>query len=276
MSELTYPMTAGAHDRENEPIDLTGAGGSALTELSTMVMRALRLTLRNIDGLITALMLPVMLMVMFVYFFGGAIHVGGSYIDYVVPGVLLVCAGFSAGTTAVTVCSDLAGGIIDRFRSLDVRAPSLLAGHVVASVVRNLCSAGLALAVAFALGFSPSADLGDWLAAIGLFTLFVVALSWLAAAIGVIVRSPEAAQGITFFISFLPYPSSAFVPVNTMPSWLQGFARHQPVTAVIDSLRALMSGHAPGSDAVTAAAWSVGIIVVAVTCSGVLFGRRTR
>jgi ABC-2 type transport system permease protein len=255
MSELTYP--------------------TPITELITMIVRALRLSLRNSDGLITALMLPVMLMLMFVYFFGGAIHVGGSYIDYVVPGVLLVCAGFGAGTTAVTVCTDLAGGIFDRFRSLDVRAPTLLAGHVVASVVRNLCSAALALAVAVAIGFSPAADLGDWLAAIGIFALFVLALSWLAAAIGVIVRSPEGAQGITFFISFLPYPSSAFVPVNTMPSWLQGFARHQPVTAVIDSLRALMAGHAPGSAAVTAVAWSVGIIVVSVACSGALFGRRT-
>ena len=103
-----------------------------------MVVRALRLSLRNVDGLITALALPVMLMVMFVYFFGGAIHVGGRYIDYVVPGVLMVCAGFGAGTTAVTVSPTWPGGIVDRFRSLDVRPRSLLAGHVVASVVRNL------------------------------------------------------------------------------------------------------------------------------------------
>jgi ABC-2 type transport system permease protein len=271
MTELTYPVFV---DVDVDPAG-RAARGSGFTELSTMIVRALRLSLRNVDGLITALALPVMLMVMFVYFFGGAIHVGGRYIDYVVPGVLMVCAGFGAGTTAVTVSSDLAGGIVDRFRSLDVRPRSLLAGHVVASVGRNLASAALAVAVAFAIGFSPGAGVGYWLAAVALLALFILALSWLAAAIGVLVRSPEGAQGITFLISFLPYPSSAFVPIHTMPSWLQGFARHQPVTAVIDSLRALLAGHAPGSAAVTAVAWSLGIIAVSVLCSGVLFGRRT-
>jgi ABC-2 type transport system permease protein len=271
MTDLTFPTVR----ESSEPSSFESGGGSAVTELSMMIVRALRLSLRNIDGLITALFLPVMLMVMFVYFFGGAIHTGGRYIDYVVPGVLLVCAGFGAGTTAVTVSADLAGGIVDRFRSLDVRPRSLLAGHVVASVVRNLASATLAVAVAFALGFDPQAGVGYWLAAIGLLALFILALSWLAAAIGVVMRSPEGAQGVTFLISFLPYPSSAFVPIHTMPSWLQGFARHQPVTAVIDSVRALLSGHAPGSAAWTAAAWSVGIILVSVVAAGVLFGRRT-
>jgi ABC-2 type transport system permease protein len=270
MSDLTYPLAG--------DLDLGGAdrarGRSGATELSTMVGRALRLSLRNVDGLITALALPVMLMVMFVYFFGGAIHVGGRYIDYVVPGVLLVCAGFGAGTTAVTVSTDLSGGIVDRFRSLDVRPQSLLAGHVVASVVRNLVSAALAVAVAFAIGFSPAAGVGYWLAATGLLALFILALSWLAAAIGVLMHSPEGAQGVTFLIAFLPYPSSAFVPIHTMPSWLQGFARHQPVTAVIDSLRALLSGHPPGPAAVTAVAWSVGIIVVSMAAAGVFFARR--
>src|SRR6201985_702272 len=171
MTELTYPL---AGDRDLGGAGLV-AGRSGVTELSTMVVRALRLSLRNVDGLITALALPVMLMVMFVYFFGGAIHVGGRYIDYVVPGVLIVCAGFGAGTTAVTVSADLSGGIVDRFRSLDVRPQSLLAGHVVASVVRNLLSAALAVAVAFAIGFSPAASVGDWLCAIGLLALFILA-----------------------------------------------------------------------------------------------------
>jgi len=267
MTELTY--------RYAEATPRRRWGGSATAEMSTMVLRALRLSLRNVDGLITALALPVMLMVMFVYFFGGAIQTGTRYIDYVVPGVLLVCVGFGSGTTAVTVSSDLAGGIIDRFRSLDVRPQLLLAGHVAASVARNLASATLAVGVALAIGFHPRAGLGDWLAAFGLLALFILAISWLAAAIGVVTRSPEAAQGITFLVSFLPYPSSAFVPIHTMPSWLQGFAHAQPVTAVIDSLRALLSGHAPGSSAVAAVAWSLGIIVVSVAAAGALFGRRT-
>jgi len=264
VTELTYP---------HAPARRVDAGPT-VTELSTMIVRALRLSLRNVDGLITALALPVMLMVMFVYFFGGAIHTGTRYIDYVVPGVLLVCVGFGSGTTAVTVSSDLAGGIIDRFRSLDVAPRSLLAGHVVASVARNLASAALAVAVALAIGYDPTAGLGDWLAAAGLLTLFILAISWLAAAVGVVTRSPEAAQGITFLVSFLPYPSSAFVPIHTMPSWLQGFARHQPVTEVIDALRALLSGQAPGAAAWAAVAWSAGIIVVSVVVAGALFARR--
>jgi ABC-2 type transport system permease protein len=213
---------------------------------------------------------------MFVYLFGGAIHVGTRYINYVVPGVLLICIGFGAGTTAVTVSADLAGGIIDRFRSLDVRPASLLAGHVVASLARNLASAVLAVAVAFAIGFRSPASAGQWLQAIAILALFVLAMSWFAAAIGVLTRSPEAAQGITFLIGFLPYPSSAFVPIRTMPSWLQGFARNQPVTQVINAVRALLGGHAPGAWAWHAIAWSVAIAAVSIIVAGGLFARRTR
>ena len=249
-----------------------------LTDLQTLIGRALRLTLRNVDGLLTALMLPPMLMFMFVYFFGGAIHTGERYIDYVVPGVLLVCVGFGAGTTAVSVAHDLSSAIVDRLRSMDVRGESLIAGHVVASVVRNLASSALAVAFAVAIGYRPHADAAHWLAAIAILTLFVLAFSWLAAAIGILVRSPEAAQGITFVISFLPYPSSAFVPVSTMPSWLAPFAAHQPISATIDAIRGLLAGGAGvsglGSAASSSIAWSVGIMIVSVVLSGVLFARR--
>jgi ABC-2 type transport system permease protein len=246
----------------------------AAGQLTPLVARCLRLSLRNVDGLMTALALPVMLMVMFVYLFGGAIHTGTKYIDYVVPGVLLVCVGFGAGTTAVSVAEDMAGGITDRLRSMDVRGESLIAGHVVASVARNLASSALAVAVAFALGFRPDAGAGRWLAAIGILTLFVLAISWLAAAIGILVRSAETAQGVTFLVSFLPYPSSAFVPIHTMPTWLQGFASHQPVTEVVDTLRALLTGAPVGASAWHAVAWSVAIMAVSVVLAGILFGRR--
>jgi ABC-2 type transport system permease protein len=247
----------------------------AAGQLSTLIARCLRLSLRNVDGLMTALALPVMLMVMFVYLFGGAIHTGTRYIDYVVPGVLLVCVGFGAGTTAVSVAQDMASGITDRLRSMDVRGESLIGGHVVASVARNLASAALAVAVAFALGFRAHAGADRWLEAIGILTLFILAISWFAAAIGILVRSAEAAQGITFLVSFLPYPSSAFVPIHTMPSWLQGFAANQPVTAVTDTLRALLTGATVGPNAWHAVAWSVGIMAVSVVMAGILFQRRS-
>ena len=248
-----------------------------LHDAATMTARALRVSLRNIDVLMTALVLPVLLMLMFVYLFGGAIPTGtGSYVDYVVPGVLLVCVGFGAGATGVSVAHDLASGIIDRFRSIDVRGEALIGGHVVASVARNLLSTALVFAVAFAIGFHARAGVAAWLEAIAVLGLFVLALSWLAAAVGVLVRTPEAASGATFLISFLAYPSSAFVPVHTMPRGLRGFAQHQPVTQVIDAVRGLLGGSPAGASAWTAVAWSLGIIVVTVPLTGALFRRGTR
>lgn len=242
-----------------------------------LVARAFRLSLRNVDGMMTALILPVILMLMFVYLFGGAIATGTRYVDYVVPGVLLVCIGFGSGTTAVTVANDLAGGIIDRFRSMDVRGEALIGGHVVASVARNLLSAAMVVAVAFAIGFRSQADVAHWLLAGGVLALFVLALSWLAAAIGIFARSPEAAQGIAFLVSFVPYVSSAFVPVRTMPAALRGVASNQPATAVIDTIRGSLAGSpGVGTDAWHAVIWSVGIIVISIGLSGVLFRRRAR
>jgi ABC-2 type transport system permease protein len=233
----------------------------------TMAARCTRLSARNIDALVTSLMLPVMLMLMFVYLFGGAIETGGEYVTYVVPGVILLCAGFGSATTAVTVSQDLAGGIVDRFRSMDVGGPAILAGHV--------ASTAIVFGVAFLIGFRPHAGPLDWLAAIGVLVAFVLAISWFAAAIGLIAKSPEAANGFTFVIMFLPYASSAFVPVDTMPTWIQGFAQHQPITPVIETLRGLLLGTPVGSSAWTALAWCGGILAVSIAASGVLFRRRT-
>lgn len=247
-----------------------------MSDATTLAVRGFRLSLRNVDGLITALVLPIMLMVLFVYLFGGAINTGGHYVDYVVPGVLLVCVSFGAATTAVSVAHDLSGGIIDRFRSLDVRGEALINGHVLASVARNLISTALVFGVAFAIGFRSPASPLQWLGAIGVLAMFVIALSWLAAAIGILARSAEAANGMTFLISFLPYPSSAFVPTHTLPSWLRGFAEHQPATPVINAMRALLHGDPVGSAAWQAAAWSVGIAAASVVLAGILFRRRMR
>ena len=166
MSDLALPAPRATASRP----------AAGLTAVATMVTRCLRLGLRNVDGLITALALPVMLMLIFVYLFGGALHTGTSYVNYVVPGVLLVCLGFGTGTTAVTVSQDMTGSIIDRLRSMNTPATSLITGHVVASTLRNLISTALVFGVAFAIGFRPSAGALAWLAAIGLLALFIVAL----------------------------------------------------------------------------------------------------
>jgi ABC-2 type transport system permease protein len=210
-----------------------------------MAGRGLRLSRRNPDAVITSLALPVLPMLLFVYLFGGAIQTGTRYVTYVVPGVLLLCAGFGASMTAVGVTNDMTGGIIDRFRSMDVAGASVLAGHVAASVVRNLASTVLVFGVAFLVGFRPSAGPLDWVAAAGVLLLF------------------------------LPYPSSAFVPIHTMPTWLHGFADNQPVTPVIETLRGLLLGLPVGTSPWRAVAWCLGILVASVGRRRVLFRRRT-
>ena len=223
MSELTYAR-------------------SGITESVAMIGRSLRLSRRNLDVLLMSLLLPVILMLMFVYLFGGAIETGTEYVSYVVPGVLVLCAGFGSSTTAVSVTTDMTNGVMDRFRSMDVSGAAVLSGHVAASVVRNAASTALVFGVAFLIGFRSDADLLGWLAAGGVLLMFILAISWLAALVGLFAKSPEAASGFTFILMFLPYASSAFVPINTMPGWLQGFSRHQPVTPVIESVRGLLDG----------------------------------
>ncbi|MDG9705497.1 ABC transporter permease [Streptomyces sp. DH37] len=240
-----------------------------------LAARCVRLSARNTDALLTSLMLPVMLMLVFVYLFGGAIDTGTRYVTYVVPGVLVLCAGYGAAATAVGVSGDMAGGIVDRFRSLDVGGASFLAGHVAASAVRNAAATAVVLAVAFAIGFRPDAGAAGWVAATGLLAAYVLALSWLSAAVGLLARTPEAAGGFTFLALFLPYPSSAFVPVETMPGWLHGFAGNQPVTPLIESLRGLLLGQEVGGAPWQALAWCAGILAVSVAASGALFRRRT-
>ncbi|WP_330335304.1 ABC transporter permease [Streptomyces sp. NBC_00536] len=242
-----------------------------------MAGRSLRMSRRSPDALITALMLPVMLMLIFVYFFGGAIDTGDgtAYVTYVVPGAMLLCAGFGAASTAVSVSDDMRGAAVDRFRARGIGGVAVLAGHVTASVLRNLVSTALVLAVSLAIGFRPDAEPLAFLAAAGLLTAYITAISWLAAALGLLARTPEAAGGFTFLMMFLPYPSSAFVPIDTMEPWLHGFARHQPLTPVIESLRALLLGHDAGSAPWVALAWCAGITLVSLASAAVLFRRRT-
>ncbi len=247
-----------------------------MSDALTMSGRCLRLSRRNIEALLSSLMLPIMLMLLFVYLFGGAIETGTKYVTYVVPGVLLLCAGYGASVTSVSVCADMMGGIVDRFRSLDVGGASVLAGHVTASVVRNAASTVLVLGVGVLIGFRPHADLLHWVAAAGVLGLFVLALSWFAAVIGLLAKTPEGANGFTFFVMFLPYPSSAFVPIHTMPAWIHGFATHQPVTPVIETIRSLLLGTPAGSNPWQAIAWCTGILIVSITLAAVLFHRRTR
>ncbi|WP_454162475.1 ABC transporter permease [Gordonia iterans] len=256
---------------------MTLTPSEAAHDAATMTGRSMRHTVRNLDSLLTSVFLPVMILVLFTVAFGGALDTGGTaYIDYVVPGVILLCAGFGAASTAISVTTDMTEGIVARFRTMNILPSAVLAGHVVASVARNLVSTALVLAVACLLGFSPSASPAQWLAAAGLVTLFIVALSWFSAMVGLLTRTVDAAAALGFFILFLPYASSAFVPVSTMPGWLQPFAAHQPITPVIETLRTLLDGAWPGSRGWAAAAWCTGIAAASIAGCVVAWNRSRR
>jgi ABC-2 type transport system permease protein len=244
-----------------------------MTDSLTFIGRSLRHSVRSIDALITAIMLPVAIMLMFVYVFGGAIDVGGHYVDYVVPGIIVLCAGFGSAGTAVAVALDMTTGVVDRFRTLPISAAAVLTGHVTASVVRNVASTLLVLGVALLAGFRPVADASNWLAAAGLLLALMTAISWLAACFGLIARSVEAANAITFVAAFAPYLSSAFVPANTMPGGLRWIAENQPVTPIADTLRELMFDLPVGNEAIWAIGWCVAGVVVGRLGAAYLFGR---
>ncbi|MCK0111612.1 ABC transporter permease [Ornithinimicrobium sp. F0845] len=249
-------------------------GSGILTASSVFVGRATRHSLRDVEALLMAVVLPVMLMLMFTYVFGGAISTGRDYLDYVVPGIVLTCAGFGAASTAVGVSQDMTTGTINRLRTMPVPSATVLVGHVAASLARNLLATGVVLLVAVLIGFRPDAGALHWAGAVGLLALYILTITAVFAMLGLVAHSPEAANGYGFVLLFLPYVSSAFVPVATMPGWLQGFAAHQPITPVIEATRALFAGTSPGTDALVAIAWCVGIIAVAAVLTAYLFPRR--
>jgi len=255
------------------PLTSRAPRGQATRDTWALIWRCLRRSTRQVDSVFVSVLLPVMLLLMFVYVFGGAIDSGGDYVDFVVPGIILLTAGYAAANTAVEVASDATNGIMDRFRSLPIRSTGVLTGHVVASMVRNAVSTALVIGVAFLVGFSPQASALEWLGALGMIALFVLALTWVGVAIGLVASGPEAASGFTFVILFVPYLSSAFVPIDTMPSVLSTIAEYNPITPVTDTVRGLLLGMPVGSAAWQAIAWLAGIFLVSRVASGVLFRR---
>jgi ABC-2 type transport system permease protein len=245
-----------------------------------MITRCVRRSRRDPEAFFTALMLPIVLMLLFVYVFGGALRTGGAYVNYVVPGLIVLCAGFGAGTTAVSVATDMTNGILDRFRSMPISSASILIGQIVASLLRNLIATFLVIGVAIGIGWRPTAAPLHWLAAIGMVALFVLALSWLAAAIGLLAKSVEGANSVTFVLMFIPYVSTAFVPAHTMPAVLRAFAEHQPFTPVIETMRGLWMGHTStgvslAHEATLAVVYCLAILVLSVAAASRFFRRRT-
>ena len=252
----------------------------ALKDSQVMIARNVRRSLRDPEAFFTALMLPVILMLLFVYVFGSAMKTGGKYVDYVVPGLIVLCAGFGAGTTAVAVATDMTNGIVDRFRSMPIAGSSVLIGHVVASLARNLVATTLVIAVGLIVGWRPTGSALDWVAAAAMIVVLILALSWLAAGVGLLARTPEAASSASMVLMFLPYLSTAFVPAHTMPPALRTFAHHQPFTPIIETMRGLWMGHtstgaSTAHEAVIAIAWCICLLTLSSALASRLFQRRT-
>lgn len=242
---------------------------------AVFIGRSIRHSLRNIESLMMAIMLPVMLMLLFTYIFGGALDPTGNYVNYVVPGIILLCAGFGSSSTAVDVASDMTNGIINRFRTMPISSISVITGHVAASLARNLLATCMVIGVALLVGFRPNATFIEWLGAIGVIILFILTFTWLFAAIGLVTGSPSAASGYGFALLFLPYLSSAFVPTNTMPSWMQGFANHQPITPVIETIRGLLMGTPVLHNGWWAIGWCSVLLVMSIGWCLLAFRRKS-
>ncbi len=223
----------------------------------------------------TSLALPVVLLLLFVYVFGGAISNGGAYVDYVVPGIIVLCAMFGAAGTAVGVCTDKVTGVMDRFRTMPIRGARSWWATSWPACCATSWPPALVIGLAIAIGFRPDAGVVEWIAAVGVIALVVLAVTWLAAVAGLLAGSVESASALGFTVMFLPYLSSAFVAVDTMPSALQGVARHQPVTPVIETLRGLLIGTPIGHQAWWVLAWWGGLLVLSAGAASVLFRRRT-
>lgn len=241
-----------------------------------LIKRSLTHIVSNPDQLLSIILQPVMFTLLFRYVFGGAINTGGTtYVNFLMAGILVQTASFGSMTTSIGVATDLQRGIIDRFKSLPMFSGSVLMGHVTADLVRNSLSSLVMILVGLAIGFRPTASVSEWFIAVGLLMLFSFALSWLAAIAGLIAKSVEAVQWIGFVAIFpLTFASSAFVPTEGMPRGLRIFAENQPVTHVIEAMRALLVGTPLENHAWLSFAWSLGIIIVAIPLTAHLFRNR--
>ncbi|MDQ2807057.1 MAG: ABC transporter permease [Chloroflexota bacterium] len=234
------------------------------SDMSVMLGRSMRHIFRSMDTIITVTIMPIAFMLLFVYVFGGAIQIGtGNYVNYIVPGILLIAIASGISYAAFRVFTDVQRGIIERFRSMPIAPSTVLWGHVLTSLVSNAISVVVIILVALIMGFRSSAGLVEWLTIAGILALFTLALTWVAVLAGLSAKSPDGAGAFSYPIILLPFISSAFVPTTSMPTVVRVFAENQPVTAIVETIRALLSGHPVSAAIWVALAWCVGILVVA-------------
>ncbi len=244
-------------------------------DTAVLTARSLRHILRSPDTIITTAVTPVAIMVLFVFVFGGAIDTGtSSYIDYMLPGILLITIASGIAYTAYRLFLDLQGGIFERFQSMPITRSSALWGHVLTSLVANLVSLVVVVGVALLMGFRTGASVFAWLAVAGILVLFTLALTWLAVIAGLSAKTVDGASAFSYPLIFLPFISSAFAPTDTMPGPVRWFAENQPVTSIVNSIRALFAQQPVGADLWVALAWCLGILVVAMIVATLVYRRR--
>jgi ABC-2 type transport system permease protein len=254
-----------------------------VADSATMLRRNLKHQLRYPSLTLMLAGLPIVFLLLFVYVFGGQLGnglaghgVGGrnAYLNYVVPGILIITVASAALGTAISVATDMTGGIIDRFRTMAIARGAVLTGHVIGSLLQTLAVLVLVLGVSMAMGFRSGANALEWLAAVGVLALFAFALIWLSAALGMTAKSVETASNTPMFLTLLPFLSSAFVPTASMPAGLRQFAEYEPFTPVTQTVRGLLTGGSITAHAVPAIAWSAAIALVSYLWAVRLYNRR--
>ena len=247
-----------------------------LTDTAVLTARSLRHITRSLDTIITTVVTPIAIMLLFVYVFGGAIDTGtDSYVAYMLPGILLITIASGIAYTAGRLFSDVHGGIFERFQSMPIARAAVLWAHVLTSLVANLISLVVVVLVALVMGFRSGAGVTAWLEIGGILILFIFALTWVAVIPGLTAKSAEGAGAFAYPIIFLPFISSAFVPTKTMPGPVRAFAEHQPVTSIVNAIRDLFAQQPVGGDIWVALAWCVAILVVACAFASRTYHRTT-
>lgn len=247
------------------------------SDMSVMLGRSMRHILRSMDTIITVTIMPIMFMLLFVYVFGGAIQTDtDNYVNYLLPGILLISIASGVSYTAYRLFLDMQRGILERFNSMPIARSTVLWGHVLTSVVSNAISVIVIILVALIMGFRSSADVLSWLAVAGILALFTLALTWIAVIAGLSAKTVDGASAFSYPIIFLPFISSAFVPTNTMPGPVRIFAENQPVTSIVGAIRSLLSNQPVGNEIWIALAWCVGINLVAYFLAVSLYNRPFR
>jgi len=245
-------------------------------DTAVLLGRSMRHITRSLDTIITVAIMPIALMLLFVYVFGGAIDTGPDpYVNYLLPGILLITIAMGTSYTAFRLFTDVQSGIFERFQSMPIARSSALWAHVLTSVLSNLISVAVVVAVALVMGFRSPAGVLAWLAVAGILVLFTLALTWIAVIAGLSAKTVEGAGAFAYPIIFLPFISSAFVPTESMPGPVRAFAEHQPVTSIVDTIRDLLTQQPVSSDIWTALAWCLGILVVAHVVAMAAYRRKT-